>query len=1445
MKKNFIKMFVVATWLTFFIPLANGQENLLAWWRLDGGAIDATGNGFNGVPIGAPLFDDMDMKEGKYSLVLDGSTQRVDLDYDEFKAEFTQRTFALWFKTNDPSADQILFEEGGTGKGMAIRVIDNTIEAQANQDGGALKLTTSTVFNSTDWTHVALVFDEGAMTLYVNGFEADMQDTSAMTAVGDHGDPSTIGGSNWSDVFGGSGYLNGKIDDVRVYTAALTTEEVLSVYADPKRLDVKKIPAGTEIILDGKPTDFWSKLSGFDEDQSNTIYNLKAGNDNLVAPTSAADLSSKWNLAYNDTALFGFISVKDDTVQLVGDTVGWFNDAVEIYAKVGNANNANLAGDIGDDCDSGYYQYSFGVEYDPTKVFGLNATCEGIQDGNATWRTDVTSDGYNIEFYILFDGLKDETGSAFVPADGSTMRLEPHIHDNDNENVKEANPRTRSYWSLDGQPGSIEGGHAWEADAWKTGNIGIIEFKDEELAPPQPKSFTIKKIPAGTEIILDGKPTDFWTYLDGFNEDQHNTIYNLKYGNDALVAPTSVADLSSGWNLAYNDTALFGFISVKDDTVQLVGDSIAWFNDAIEIYAKVGNANDANLAGDIGDDCDSGYYQYSFGVEYDPTTVFGLNATCEGIQDGNATWRTDITSDGYNLEFYILFDGLQDETGTAFVPTDGATMRFEPHIHDNDNGDVKEVNPRTRSYWSLDGQPGNIQGGHAWEAAAWQTGTIGTIVFDATELTEPQPKSLTVKKIPAEAEIILDGKNNDFWTSTTGFDTDQHNTIYNLKYENNALVAPESEEDLYSTWNLAYNDTALFGFISVTDDIVQMLGDSVGWFNDLVEVYAKVGDYDNTLLEGDIGDDCSNGYYQYGFAPEHDPTKVYGLNATCQDIQNGNANWRAVRTTDGYDIEFYINWEGLKDDTGAAFLPSDGATMKFEPHIHDNDNTDYGEVNPRTRSYWSLDGQSGSIQGGHAWEAGSWQTGNIGTLVFSANELELEEFSFIDGIIESTWDAHDWVQIDKEIDVDGVDGPRDFSGKAKMRWDADAIYVLFDIEDDIYDISSSTVFLNDIAEIFVDVDNDKPQKFDEGSYFFRYTIGESLSGWQGITEGGQTPPPDVPIGVTINEGTGYIVEFALPFDKIGVSDAQEGKLMGWELVLNDRDGESQRDMLGWMVDEDIAWRDPFRWGTIELLADGAIAGYNQIPEKPVLTATVNGSTVNASWDAVTGVITYQLRQDGTVVVETDQTSAVVNDLPVGVYDFTLIAVGNGEILSPISDAVTLEIEQGQVVLSKPVLTATVNGADVSLSWDAVANATGYQVLQDGTVIETTTATSTEVTGLENGSYSFTVIATADEGNVTSPQSDAVSASITVGIDDVTKDLITLYPNPVSTELSIKNVQVQAISIYALDGTVVLAKQSIKNSDKIYTLDVSGLVRGLYIIEINDGKRDYYSRFMKK
>ncbi|MCU0104621.1 fibronectin type III domain-containing protein [Acholeplasma vituli] len=141
-------------------------------------------------------------------------------------------------------------------------------------------------------------------------------------------------------------------------------------------------------------------------------------------------------------------------------------------------------------------------------------------------------------------------------------------------------------------------------------------------------------------------------------------------------------------------------------------------------------------------------------------------------------------------------------------------------------------------------------------------------------------------------------------------------------------------------------------------------------------------------------------------------------------------------------------------------------------------------------------------------------------------------------------------------------------------------------------------------------------------------------------------------------------------------------------------------------------------------------------EKPS-NVQISGTTV--TWDAVKDAESYIViinNQEHTVSVTTFDLATL--NLPSGSYSVTVVAK-KGTTLSIPSTAVTFVVESSGLTLSAPIVTLT----GQLLSWPAVTNATGYQVIINSTV-HNTTATSFDLStlNLTTGTYVITVKATA-------------------------------------------------------------------------------------------------------
>jgi hypothetical protein len=139
---------------------------------------------------------------------------------------FITKTVSLWFKADTTIGVQVLYDQGGSTNGLAIRINNGQLET-AVQNRNSISIA-STPFTGTDWTHVAATFDRGQLTLYVDGTEAGSV-TADFAGVIAHTNIAGLGARAGQDAFDNANtgdFFGGLIDEVRLYSEALTPSQI-------------------------------------------------------------------------------------------------------------------------------------------------------------------------------------------------------------------------------------------------------------------------------------------------------------------------------------------------------------------------------------------------------------------------------------------------------------------------------------------------------------------------------------------------------------------------------------------------------------------------------------------------------------------------------------------------------------------------------------------------------------------------------------------------------------------------------------------------------------------------------------------------------------------------------------------------------------------------------------------------------------------------------------------------------------------------------------------------------------------------------------------------------------------------------------------------------------------------------------------------------------------
>ncbi len=193
-----------------------------AHWNFENqNTADFSGNGHDlvGGFTNTLMYSD-DKIEGRFSMLFDGDDYlRYSTDGGFMETSFSKAAISGWIKPSTLSGIQVIFEEGSASNGMALRLNGNQLEGAVRN--GSVEFNANGITFPTDgqWHHVALVFDEGAFSIYLDGI-AGIGTTASFTSVDAHNGNGGLGYQDGDSAFGfGTGYFySGLMDDMRYFS---------------------------------------------------------------------------------------------------------------------------------------------------------------------------------------------------------------------------------------------------------------------------------------------------------------------------------------------------------------------------------------------------------------------------------------------------------------------------------------------------------------------------------------------------------------------------------------------------------------------------------------------------------------------------------------------------------------------------------------------------------------------------------------------------------------------------------------------------------------------------------------------------------------------------------------------------------------------------------------------------------------------------------------------------------------------------------------------------------------------------------------------------------------------------------------------------------------------------------------------------------------------------
>ena len=232
------------------VSVVDLDDSLEMHLPLDTDAVDATGNGHDGVEEGAAAVASGKIG-GAYSF--DGVNDRIRVSDFPYGPSFS---FAFWFRADGlaGSSYQYMLSHNGFDASHSLNVYlpENSTWANGHarsvmrdaDDGRGRYIDASGAFDDGAWHHYALVVDGVDSRVYIDG-----EESAVSSQGGDAFDPGTdlyLGGRSVSP----SGrYFDGRLDDVRLYTRRLEPAEIQALGAATGNDGAPSVDAGADVAI--------------------------------------------------------------------------------------------------------------------------------------------------------------------------------------------------------------------------------------------------------------------------------------------------------------------------------------------------------------------------------------------------------------------------------------------------------------------------------------------------------------------------------------------------------------------------------------------------------------------------------------------------------------------------------------------------------------------------------------------------------------------------------------------------------------------------------------------------------------------------------------------------------------------------------------------------------------------------------------------------------------------------------------------------------------------------------------------------------------------------------------------------------------------------------------------------------------------------------------------
>lgn len=187
---------------------------------------------------------------------------------------------------------------------------------------------------------------------------------------------------------------------------------------------------------------------------------------------------------------------------------------------------------------------------------------------------------------------------------------------------------------------------------------------------------------------------------------------------------------------------------------------------------------------------------------------------------------------------------------------------------------------------------------------------------------------------------------------------------------------------------------------------------------------------------------------------------------------------------------------------------------------------------------------------------------------------ETEIAPFIDGEMDSIWESIEQIELNRQIGGHSS-SDLDLGGWFAFTWNAEQLFFLVRVVDDILSDRASIDYMKDGIEIYLDIGNQKTTLYGENQFQIRSVLGKAETS---VDIG--TPITGIQTGQKRLED-GYFIEMSIPWEAVKMIP-EAGQLLGLDVHINDNDGSTRQGKLAWWSERDNAYQTPAVFGVIKL-----------------------------------------------------------------------------------------------------------------------------------------------------------------------------------------------------------------------------------------------------------------------